>query len=85
MIPTFRLSGSCLTMKMAHGLEWGPLVPPPLSGEACWVRDHVAGEEGSGEGESGRWSSRVKGESGEVSGPVGELDEGEGEGWRGGG
>ena len=79
MIPTFRLSGSCLTMKMAHGLEWGPLVPPPLSGEACWVRDHVAGEEGSGEGESGRWGSGVEGGSEEVSESVGELD---GEGWQ---
>ena len=73
MILTFLLSGSCLTMKMAHGLGWGPLVLPPLSGETCWVRDCVAGEEGSGEGESG-----------EVSGLVGELDEGEGEGWQGG-
>ena len=38
-----------------------------------------------GEGESGRWGSGVEGESGEVSRPVGELDEGEGEGWQGGG
>ena len=85
MIPTFLLSGSYLTMKMAHGIGWGPLVLPPLSGEMCWVCDHVAGREGSGEGESGRWDSKVEGESGEVSGPVGELDEGEGEGWRYGG
>ena len=42
----------------------------------------MAGGKGSGEGESGRWGSGVEGESGEVSGPVGELDEGEGEGWR---
>ena len=34
-----------------------------------------------GAGESGRWGSGVEGESGEVSRPVGELDEGEGEGW----
>ena len=40
---------------------------------------------GRGEGESGRWGSRVEGDSGEVSRPVGELDEGEGEGWRYGG
>ena len=72
-------------MKMAHGLGWGPLVLPPLSGETCWVHDCMAGEEGGGEGESGRWGSGVEGESGEVSRPVGELDEGEGEGWQGGG
>ena len=35
MILTFLLSGSYLTMKMAHGLGWGPLVLPPLSGETC--------------------------------------------------
>ena len=50
----------------------------------------MAGGKGSGEGESGRWGRvrvrvGVEGESGEVSGPVGELDEGEGEGWRGSG
>lgn len=77
-------------MKMAHGLGWGPLVLRPLLGETCAgyvtvTRDRVAGGEGSGEGESGRWGSRVEGESGEVSVPVGELDEGEGEGRRGGG
>ena len=71
MIPTVLLSGSCLTMKMAHGLGWGPLVLPPLSGEMCWVCDHVAGGEGSGEEDSGRWGSGVKEESGEVSRPVG--------------
>ena len=43
---------------------------------------HVADREGRGEGESGRWGSRVEGESGEVSESVGELDEGEGEGQR---
>ena len=42
-------------------------------------------EEGTPKMESGRWGSRVEGESGEVSGLVGELDEGEGEGWQGGG
>ena len=31
MIPTLLLSGSYLTMKMAHGLGQGPLVLPPLS------------------------------------------------------
>ena len=72
-------------MKMARGLRWGPLVLPPLSGETCWVQDHVGGGERRGEVESGRWGSGVEGESGEVSGPVGELDEGEGEGWRGSG
>ena len=35
MILTFLLCGSCLTMKMARGLGWGPLVLPPLSGETC--------------------------------------------------
>ena len=43
LILTFLLSGSCLTMKMARGLGWGPQVLPPLSGETCWVCDHVAG------------------------------------------
>ena len=85
MILTFLLSGSYLTMKMAHRLRWGPLVLPPLRGNMCWIHDHVSGGEGSGEGESGRWGSGVEGESGEVSVPVGELDEGEGEGWWGGG
>ena len=72
-------------MKMAHGIGWGPLVLPPLSGETCWVCDRVAEGEGRGEGELGRWGSGVEAESGEISGPVGELDEGEGEGWQGGG
>ena len=35
MILTVLLSGSYLTMKMAHGLWWGHLVLPPLSGETC--------------------------------------------------
>ena len=52
----------------------------------CWVHDRVlGGRGGSGEGESGKWDSRAEGESGEVLVPVGELDEGEGEGRRGGG
>ena len=55
-----------------------------LRGNIHWVRDPAARGEGRGEGESGRWSSRVEGESGEVLGSVGELDEGEGESWRGG-
>ena len=33
MILTFRLSGTYLTMKMARGFGWGPLVLPPLSGD----------------------------------------------------
>ena len=54
-------------------------------GNMCWVCDQlytncVAVGEGRGEGELGRWGSGVEGESGEISGPVGELDEGEGEG-----
>ena len=73
MILAFLLSGSYLTMKMARGLGWGPLVLPPLSGETCWVRDRVAGGEGRGEGELGRWGSGVEGESGEVLGSVGKL------------
>ena len=83
MILTFLLSGSCLTMKMAHGLGWGPLVLPPLSGEtsAGYVTMWHGGEEGGRES----WGDGAKGESGEVSVPVGELDEGEGESWRGGG
>ena len=63
----------------------GPSGPATsLRGNICWVLDHVAGGEGRGEGESGRWGSGVEGESGEVLGSVGELDEGEGEGWWGG-
>ena len=85
MILTFLLSGSYLTMKMACGLGWGPLALLPLSGEPCRVHDRVAGGGRKGWGESGRWGSGAEGESGEVSGPVGELDEGEGEGQRGGG
>ena len=62
----------------------GPSGPATsLGGNMCWVHDCVAG--GGGYGESGRWGSGAEGESGEVSGPVGELDEGEGEGQRGGG
>ena len=79
MILTFLLSGLCLTMKMARGLGWGPLVLPPLSGESC--TDPVAEGKERGE-ESGRWGSGVEGESGEVSESVGEFDEGEGEGQR---
>ena len=86
MILTFLLSCSCLTMKMAHGLGWGPLVLPPLSEETrVGYMTCVAVGEGRGKGESGRWGSGVEGESGEVLGSVGELDEGEGEGWWGGG
>ena len=50
MIPTFLLSGSYLTMKMAHGLGWGPLVLPPLSGETCvgYVTVLQGGKEGGG-------------------------------------
>ena len=40
--------------------------------------------EGREEGESGRWGSRVEGESREVSESVGELHEGGREGWQGG-
>ena len=86
MILTFPLSGSYLTMKMAHGLGWGPLVLPPLSGEICveyvtvWRRR--AGEGGRGSRGDG---VVVEGESGEVSESVGELHEGGGEGWQGGG
>ena len=64
----------------------GPSGPATsLRGNMCWVRDRVVGGEGREEGESGRWGSRAEGESGEVSGPVGELGEGEGEGRRGSG
>ena len=85
MILTFLLCGSYLTMKMAHGLWWGLLVLPPLSGETCagYVTMWQVGKEG------GRGSRRDgvagEGESGEVSVSVDELDEGEGEGRRGGG
>ena len=84
MILTFLLSGSYMTMKMAHGLRWGPLVLPPLSGETCWVCDRVAEGEGRGEGELGRWGSGVEAESGEISGPVGELGRRGLAGWRAG-
>ena len=48
----------------------GPSGPATsLRGNMYWVGDRVAG---------------VEGESREVSGPGGELDEGEGEGWQGG-
>ena len=58
MILTFLLSGLCLTMKMARGLGWGPLVLPPLSGESCTDpvgTDPVAEgkERGGGVGEMG--------------------------------
>ena len=59
MILTFLLSGLCLTMKMARGLGWGPLVLPPLSGESCTDpvgTDPVAEGKERGE-ESGRWGS----------------------------
>ena len=56
MTLTFLLSGSYLTMKIAHGLGWGPLVLPPLSGETCvgYMTMWQVGTE-KGEGESGRW------------------------------
>ena len=60
MILTFLLSGSYLTVKMAHGLGWSPLVLPPLSGETCWVCDPVAAGEGSGEGRR-TWGDGVAG------------------------
>ena len=87
MILTFLLSGSCLRMKMAHGLRWGPLVLPPLSGEICveyvtvWWRRRGkgrGGRESQGEGVA------VEEESGEVSESVGKLHEWGGEGWQGG-
>ena len=54
MILSFLLSGSYLTMKMAHGLGWGPRVLPPLSGETCWVHDRGGGAGGSrGDGVAG--------------------------------
>ena len=83
MILTFLLSGSYLTMKMAHGLGWGPLVLPPLLGEThAGYLTWQGGKEGGGR--VGEMGYRAEGESGEVSVPVGELDEGEGEGWQGG-
>ena len=75
----------CMTMKMAHGLGWGPLVLPPLSEETrVGYATCVAVVEGRGKGELGRWDSRVEWESGEVSRPIGQLDEGERKGWQGG-
>ena len=58
------------------------------SGPATSLRGNVldtwqGGKEG-GEGELGRWDSRVEWESGEVSRPIGQLDEGERKGWQGG-
>ena len=66
---------------MTHGLGWSPLVLPLLSGETCagYVTLWQGGRKG-GEGESGRWGGGAEGESGEISVPVGELGEGEGEG-----
>ena len=70
MILTFLLSGSYLTMKMARGLGWGPLVLPPLSGDRVgymtvwqWGKevgrgcrgDGVVGLRGS---QRGFWASR---------------------------
>ena len=72
-------------MKMAHGLGWGPLVRPPVSGETC-AGDVIVWQWGR-EGERGNWRKGVagfEGESGEVAESVGELDEGEGEGQQGG-
>ena len=81
MILTCLLSGSS-DNENGTWTQVGPSGPATsLRGNMCWVPDPVAGGEGSGDGESGRWGSGVEGESGEVSRPVGELDEGEGEGW----
>ena len=58
----------------------GPSGPATsLRGNMCWVRDRVAGGEGRGRGSQG---DGVAGRGGvrKVSGPVGELDEGEREG-----
>ena len=55
----------------------GPSGPATsLRGNMCWVHDCVAGGEGSGEEDSGRWGSGVKEESGEVSRPVGDWMKG---------
>ena len=59
MTLTFLLSGSYLTMKMAHGCGWGPLVLPPLSGETCVGYVTVLGRGVEGGGGSGRWGSGV--------------------------
>ena len=60
----------------------GPSGPAmSLRENMCWVHDCVGKRGGMGQGDSGRWGSRVEGESGKVLGSVGELDEREGEGW----
>ena len=41
----------------------GPSGPATSLRGSCWVHDRVAVGEGRGEGESGRWSSGVEGES----------------------
>ena len=68
-------------MKMARGLGWGPLVLPALSGDRVGYMTVWQGGR-KGVGELGRGGRGVEGASGEVSGQVGELDEGEGEGRR---
>ena len=66
MIPTVLLSGSCLTMKMAHGLGWGPLVLPPLSGETCvgymtvWQEGKEVGRRTRGDGVVGSRRSQER-------------------------
>ena len=66
MIPTLLLSGSYLTMKMAHGLGQGPLVLPPLSGETCvgyltlWQGAKEAGKGSRGDGVAGSRGSQER-------------------------
>ena len=78
MILTFLQSGSCLTMKVAHGLGWGPLVLPPLSGETSAgyvIAWQGGGKRGGGIGGMWQWGW---GDSGDVSESVCEFGEGKG-------
>ena len=66
MTLTFLLSGSYLTMKMVHGLGWGPLAPLPLSGEThvgyvtLWQEGREEGRGSQGDGVAGLRGSQER-------------------------
>ena len=61
MILTFLLSGSYLTMKMARGLGWGPLVLPALSGDRVGYMTVWQGEKEVGRESRGDWVAGLRG------------------------